>query len=84
MLWDSYYERTNAEIARNKNPGSGWHCLFIMIRGYDTREYPTKFYIEPSTKDFSKYNMYDYWGKEYNPAFNIYGETFKWLNERKF
>lgn len=80
-LWDKQYNSKDCEIVRNKS--SSMNHLFIRVRQYGGRPWEC---IEPQAakKDITKYFMEDFWSSaEYNPLFNIYGETDKWLKEDK-
>ena len=74
--WDKYYDSNDCFIVRNYNPATNWHHLFIIIKsgnGY--------IYVEPWCFYSDKYLMKDNWSTEYNPQFNIYNETQKWLKQ---
>lgn len=78
-LWDKSFDSSNCEIVRNKS--LKMNHLFIRVRQYGGRPWEC---IEPQAakKDITKYFMEDFWSaKEYNPIYNIYGETDKWLKE---
>lgn len=81
VLWDKQYDKKNCEIVRNKS--STMNHLFIRVRQYGGTQWEC---IEPqaSKKDITKYFMEDFWtAAEYNPLYNIYGETDRWLKEIK-
>lgn len=80
LLWDYYFDgsKHQCQIIRNYNPPAMNH-LFVAIQ-YRGKWY----YIEPWTKIMSELLMEDVWPAEsYNPAYNIWGETEKWLGEIK-
>ena len=79
LTWDQFYPdlESYCKIVRNKSP-SGMHHLFIHIW-----ENTTDIEIEPWAKNPYKYLMTDNWDSQYNPKYNIYGETAKWLKEVK-
>lgn len=80
-LWDKQYESKNCEIVRNKS--KTMNHLFIRVRQNDNTSWEC---IEPQAakKDITKYFMEDFWtAAEYNPLYNIYGETERWLKEDK-
>ena len=79
MLWDKMYDASNCEIVRNKS--STMNHLFIRTRQYSARPWEC---IEPQAglKNITKYFMEDFWSSDiYNPMYNIYGETDRWLQE---
>ena len=81
MLWDKSYDSRNCEIVRNKS--ATMNHLFIRVRQHSGTSWEC---IEPQAakKDITKYFMEDFWAaREYNPIYNIYGETDKWLEEFK-
>ncbi len=74
-LWDKSYGHTaySCEIVRNKN--GSFHHLFIGIR-YGGRIV----FIEPWAGNPELFLMEDNWtARKYNPRYNIYGETEKWM-----
>ena len=75
-LWDSRYPAGRCEILRNYNRAAGWHHLFISIN------VGRWLYIEPRGNAHN-YRMSDFWGDRYNPAYTLFGETSKWLEEDK-
>lgn len=81
MLWDKSFDSRNCEIVRNKS--ATMNHIFIRVRQHGGTSWEC---IEPQAakKDITKYFMEDFWSpKEYNPIYNIYGETDKWLAEFK-
>ena len=81
VLWDKQYDKKNCEIVRNKS--RTMNHLFIRVRQHGGTQWEC---IEPqaSKKDITKYFMEDFWtAAEYNPLYNIYGETDRWLKEIK-
>ncbi|BDC93648.1 hypothetical protein [Treponema bryantii] len=81
MLWDKSFNSKDCEIVRNKS--ATMNHLFIRVRQYGGTSWEC---IEPQAakKDITKYFMEDFWSaREYNPIYNIYGETDKWLEEFK-
>ena len=66
----------NCEIVRNSN--EDFQHLFIRVR-YDP--YSEWEYIEP--QNISPATMDSVWGMKYNPIYNIYGETNKWIKRKK-
>ena len=80
-LWDKSYDPANCEIVRNKS--NTMNHLFIRTRQYAGRAWEC---IEPQAakKEITKYFMEDFWSaSEYNPLYNIYGETELWMKEFK-
>lgn len=80
-LWDKQYDSRNCEIVRNKS--STMNHLFIRVRQNSNTPWEC---IEPQAarKDITKYFMEDFWSvAEYNPLYNFYGETDRWLEEDK-
>lgn len=74
-LWDRKYDPTNCEIVRNFHVYTGWHHLFIRVRG----AYGSKWLrIEPSAGP-DNYRMQDFWGDEYEQWYDVYYETDRWL-----
>ena len=81
VLWDKQYDSKNCEIVRNKS--NTMNHLFIRVRQHSGTQWEC---IEPQApkKEITKYFMEDFWAAtEYNPLYNIYGETDKWLKEIK-
>lgn len=78
VIWDRHYENYRCEIIRNKN--GSFHHLFIMVKdglGHD-------YYVEPWADNPYRYLMTENWTSDtYDPAYNIRGETVRWLNEYK-
>lgn len=80
-LWDKQYDPKNCEIVRNTS--SIMNHLFIRVRQHGGTQWEC---IEPQAAraDITKYFMEDFWAAtEYNPLYNIYGETEQWLKEDK-
>ncbi len=80
-LWDKSFDSKNCEIVRNKS--LTMNHLFIRVLQHGGTSWEC---IEPQAakKDITKYFMEDFWSaREYNPIYNIYGETEKWLQELK-
>lgn len=71
---DYYYKKDCCEIVHNVN--DDFNHLFIRIR-YDI--FSNWEYIEP--QNTYPCTMSVAWGDVYNPIFNIYGETNKWLKK---
>lgn len=84
VMWDLKYPALadKCEIVRNYNPGAGMHHLFNMIKVGSGRWAKDNVFVEPwAHPDISKYLMEENWSSsEYDPAFNQYGDTKKWLN----
>ena len=81
VLWDKSFDNNDCEIVRNKS--LTMNHLFIRVRQYSGRPWEC---IEPQAakKDITRYFMEDFWSaREYNPVYNIYGETDLWLKEIK-
>ena len=77
-IWDKSYKNTpyKCEIVRNRHDPV-MHHLFIGIR-YDGK----MVLVEPWASDPEWYLMEYNWDKrKYNPNYNIYGETAKWMSE---
>lgn len=76
-LWTQYYprEEENIEIVRNVNQYTGMNHLFIRVRKNKNSPWEC---IEPQAPEYGPYFMEDFWDI-YNPMYNIYGETSKWL-----
>lgn len=74
--WDKVYSHYNCEIVRNINRAKGFHHLFVRVRS----DNGAWLYVEPQSKAYSKYSMYETWGTLYNGMINRYGETEKWLD----
>lgn len=81
LAWDKNYpERKNdCGIVRNYNENTGMHHLFIRVFDDNHREIE----VEPWAENKRRYLMRQNWDSKYNPKFNIYGETAKWLNTKK-
>lgn len=80
-LWDKQYDPNNCEIVRNKS--NTMNHLFIRVRQNGNTQWEC---IEPQAakQDITRYFMEDFWtAAEYNPLYNIYGETDRWLEEDK-
>ena len=83
-VWDSRYYSDKCEIVRNYNKNGTFHHLFIRVCDYPDYLTPTWYYVEPHASNISKYLMEENWSyKQYNPAFNIYGETRSWMENVK-
>ena len=81
VLWDKSFDCKNCEIVRNKS--LTMNHLFIRVRQHGGTDWEC---IEPQAAktDITKYFMEDFWSaREYNPVYNIYGETNLWLKEIK-
>ena len=82
LRWDSMYptDKRKCQIVRNYNYKYGkkiMHHLFILI---DDGKH--KIFVEPWSSRSQLYLMEDNWSaSKYNPKFNIYGETDKWMAE---
>lgn len=74
LLWDNTYSYP-CELVRNKNPINGMHHLFCRVLDNDTW-----IYIEPDSR-FYMYDMNAIWGSRYDPKYNIYGESYRWMKE---
>ena len=86
MMWDYLYSgyESDCEIVRNKHPDASkdFHHLFVRCRHNYNAEW---IYIEPQALPVydNKMYMHVYWRDRYNPLFNYYGETDKWLSTVK-
>lgn len=78
-LWDLQYPANCCEIVRNYNVFTGWHHLFISVRGNERAKW---LFIEPQGTQFN-YKMSDFWGDKYDPTYNVYYETSLWLSRGK-
>ena len=83
LVWDQWfgeYSLYKCEIVKNYNKGVLNH-LFVRVK-YGVSPW---IYVEPSYDPArnSSYEMWDVWGSAYNPLYNIYGETNKWLSHCK-
>ena len=76
LIWDAIYDSEDCIIIRNKS--LLLHHLFIGI--YDDKNL---IFVEPWATDPYKYLMSENWFGKWNPRFNIYDETDKWLSEVK-
>lgn len=75
LTWDKFYPdlKHKCTIIRNVNPRSGMNHLFIKVGDQ---------FVEPWSYNINKYTMEDnWWNGSYDPRYNIYGETQRWLNE---
>ena len=80
LAWDRLYpnQKERCELVRNKNAKTGLHHLFAIIHNciYDDIE------VETWAKNPNIYFMDDNWTDgRYDPAYNIYGETERWMRE---
>ena len=81
LVWDQAYNPSDCELVRNYNEGviyNGvvFNHLFVRVRrGFEW------VYVEPAYKPgcWKSYKMEDVWGDMYDPLYNYYGETEKWL-----
>lgn len=73
--WDKMWpeEKWRCNIVRNKN--NGWHHLFVKIYGYCGEDIE----VETWSKNKRYYLMRQNWDWEYDPKYNIYGETERWM-----
>lgn len=78
-LWDLKYPRNCCEIIRNFNVYTGWHHLFISVRGTERARW---LFIEPQGTRYN-YRMEDYWKDKFNATYNVYYETSMWLARSK-
>lgn len=78
--WDSLWpdEAWRCLLVRNVN--GYFHHLFAHIRGYGMQDIE----IETWAKDPYRYRMSVNWRGEYNPKYNIYGETGRWMKSCGF
>ena len=83
LRWDYMYpnEAYKCQIVRNYNytryGKKIMHHLFIVIN-YGSK----KIHVEPWASNPQRYLMIDNWKTSlYNPTYNIYGETDKWMSE---
>lgn len=74
-LWDRKYDPSNCEIVRNFHVYTGWHHLFVRVRGAYGSQWLR---VEPSAGP-DNYRMQDYWGDDYEQWYDVYYETDKWL-----
>ena len=76
--WDKRFPemQTNCVIVRNVNPLSGMNHLFIRIYADGLVND-----VEPWASAPWRFEMESNWGKKYNPDFNFYGETRRWLSD---
>lgn len=82
LVWDNKFPGKEYQclILRNYNPTNGFHHLFIAMQD-DNNNF---IFVEPWAKNPYIYNMEDNWKNgRYNPKFNLYSETVKWLNTVK-
>lgn len=78
--WDRMYpdQKERCRLARNKNPVNGMHHLFALVNGGGSAE----FEVETWAANPILYSMRSNWSEEeYNPVYNIYGETDIWMRE---
>lgn len=73
--WDKLWpeDKWRCKLVRNKN--GNWHHLFAHIDGYFGEDIE----VETWTKNIRYYKMEYNWQWEYNPKYNIYGETEQWM-----
>lgn len=76
MIWDNIYpdRKDDCIIIRNKSLTLN-HLYIGIYEGNDI------IFVEPWTNDLYNYNMSDIWGYKWNPRYNKYDETDKWLSE---
>jgi len=78
--WDAMYpkQKSICFIIRNKSSHyKKFHHLFIGI--YYMGGY---IFVEPWAADPERYLMIENWDRRYDPKYNIYGETEKWMKEK--
>ena len=78
LLWDLFYPNNTSDCIIIRNYSYKLHHLFIGIYQNDHL-----IFVEPWSKIHTRYLMRDNWSDEFDPRFNIYGETDKWLKEIK-
>lgn len=76
MIWDGIYpdRKDDCIIIRNKSLTLN-HLYNGVYEGNDI------IFIEPWTNDPYNYDMFSVWGYRWNPRYNKYDETEKWLGE---
>ena len=75
--WDKRYPQHKDECAIVRNKNGSFHHLFIQVK-FGRNNFVL---VEPWVTDPERYKMEDNWSKRYNPRYNIYGETNRWLRE---
>ena len=78
LVWDQAYNPSDCELVSNHNKDILNH-LFVRVRVNSS--FGTWVYVEPAYKPgcWKSYKMEDVWGDIYNPQYNYYDETEKWL-----
>lgn len=80
LSWDKRYPGKEHRCIIIRNKSDSMNHLFIGI--YD--DYSNLVFVEPWAHTPWKYLMEDNWSpSKYNPKYNIYGETSKWLGKVK-
>lgn len=84
LRWDKMYPDDSVLCTIVRNKKGNWHHLFIHINvaSLDYDDPYRNVLVEPWTPHISKYLMDDNWpSSKYDPNYNIYRETVKWLRE---
>lgn len=76
--WDKSYPQNagNCEIVRNLKKGRMNHLFISIWTGSRQR-----ILVEPWAYDLERYLMEENWDWRYDPRYNIYGETARWMGE---
>ena len=76
--WDKSYPQNagSCEIVRNLKKGRMNHLFISIWTGSRQR-----ILVEPWAYDLERYLMEENWDWRYDPRYNIYGETARWMGE---
>ena len=76
--WSKLYGRKSCMIVLNKNPSTGMNHLFVCCM------VDNKWYCVEPWKTNEWFLMRDVWGSKYDPDYNVYNVTERWLWECGF
>lgn len=76
MIWDNIYPERKDDCIIIRNKSLTLNHLYVGI--YEGNDIV---FVEPWTNNPYNYSMSDIWGYKWNPRYNKYDETDKWLSE---
>ena len=76
MIWDAIYPEQTDDCIIIRNHSLTLNHLYVGV--YENN---SLIFVEPWTSNPYVYDMQTIWGEKWNPRFNKYDETEKWLNK---
>ena len=73
--WDKRYNPRNCELIYNRNVPAKWYHLFVRCRESFGSQW---LYVETQAQKHN-YKMETFWDETYNPLYNRYHETKRWM-----